>query len=155
MKIIFLDHDGPMCTEPYWGSRFVDNTKFDKFDPLCVKALNYILKTYEDCEIVVTSDWRLYEDLDYMKQYYKDSSIEKSPIGYTDVSRSEQSSLIKRGEEISKYIEDNEISDYIVIDDLNLFRFFEPKNFVFITEPRYGIARNHIIDEIINKLKNE
>ena len=86
MKILFLDHDGVICLSRQWGSRRkysegLDSI-FDKFDIKAVRVLNKIIEE-TDCEIVVSSDWRLFATLEQMQELYSIRGIIKSPIDYT------------------------------------------------------------------------
>src|SRR5690554_4610312 len=100
MKVIFLDHDGVICLPEQWGGRHkkarkyrkdkklsydepVDvDARFDNFDEKCVDILNEIIEETE-CEIVVTSDWRLEATLEEMGTYYENQGIIKKPIDFT------------------------------------------------------------------------
>lgn len=102
MKVIFLDNDGVICLSNNWGSRFKKQDKwggmklsmsgneipleyrFDNFDQKAVKVLNEILRE-TDAEIVVSSDWRYYANLEELGDYYESQGIIKRPIGMTDV----------------------------------------------------------------------
>jgi len=80
-KVIFLDHDGVLCLANNWGSRKKTKRDFDNFDQECVSILNKILDTYPNTEIVVSSDWRLYEeDILTMQYHYKEMGVKKFPI---------------------------------------------------------------------------
>jgi hypothetical protein len=102
MKIIFLDNDGVICLSNNWGSRFKKQEKwggkklsmtqkeipleyrFDNFDQKAVEVLNEILKE-TDAEIVVSSDWRLYADIEELGDYYESQGIIKRPYSITEV----------------------------------------------------------------------
>ena len=102
MKIIFLDNDGVICLSNNWGSRFKKQDKwggrklsmtqkeipleyrFDNFDQKAVEVLNEILKE-TDAEIVVSSDWRLYADMEELGDYYESQGIIKRPYSITEV----------------------------------------------------------------------
>jgi hypothetical protein len=102
MKIIFLDNDGVICLSNNWGSRFKKQEKwggkklsmtqkeiplehrFDNFDQKAVEVLNEILKE-TDAEIVVSSDWRLYADIEELGDYYQSQGIIKRPYSVTEV----------------------------------------------------------------------
>jgi len=102
MKVIFLDNDGVICLANNWGSRLKKREKwggmklsmsgseipleyrFDNFDPKAVKVLNEILEK-TGAEIVVSSDWRLYANIEELGDYYESQGIIKRPIGMTEV----------------------------------------------------------------------
>lgn len=149
MKVMFLDHDGVMCLNTEWGSRYKKQKKwggrklsmsnsevpleyrFDNFNKKAVDVLNEIL-VETDTEIVVSSDWRLHADLSEMGEYYVEQGVVKKPIGYTDFFKvafpSEWTGLRFRAEleyerhrEIQKWVDDNpHITNWVSVDDLNM-----------------------------------
>lgn len=158
MKVIFLDHDGVICLPQQWGGRnkkklkysknnpgkraFFDSdypvdVRFDNFDEKAIKVLNEIIKE-TDCEIIVSSDWRLNATLEEMGEYYEMKGIIKKPIGYTQqFDRNERlvqeiinnETRLKRFDnpaeerawEIKKYLEEHpEITHWVAIDDLDM-----------------------------------
>lgn len=131
MKLLFLDHDGVMCTEKEWGLRFKDdNLLFDPFNKHCVRILNALLKTDNNIEIIISSDWRKYCSLYVMREYYESQGVIKLPIGYTD------DLMFNRALEIKKYLElQKNITGWCSIDDLDLSRELK-QHFVHITDKK-------------------
>lgn len=100
MKIIFLDHDGVICTMNQFGSRYKKQKKwggrkmsmtlreipiehrFDNFDKKCIKVLNEILEE-TGAEIVVSSDWKGHATVEELGTYYEMQGIVKKPIDST------------------------------------------------------------------------
>jgi hypothetical protein len=100
MKILFLDHDGVICLSNNWGSRYQKQKKwgdrklsmnlleipleyrFDNFDKKAVKVLNSILEE-TGAEIVVSSDWKRWANVEEMGEYYEQQGIIKKPIDFT------------------------------------------------------------------------
>lgn len=155
MKVIFLDHDGVICLPPQWGSRekkqqnFYNinretklgkdylpvDVRFDNFDEGCIKILNEIIEE-TNCEIVVSSDWRLHVTLEEMGTYYTDKGIIKEPIGFThsmsydEYESSRVDNTFKnwnyeyeetRANEIRQYLSEHpEITHWVAIDDINM-----------------------------------
>lgn len=131
MKVIFLDHDGVICLRNNWGSRFKTKQKFDTFDEKAVKVLNEILEA-TDCEIVVSSDWRLFASLEEMQELYRERGIGKVPVGYTprlsefDSFTFEQFSWKGWQEririlEIEQYLKLHpEVTHWVAVDDLDM-----------------------------------
>jgi hypothetical protein len=159
MKVIFLDNDGVICLSNNWGSRATKQKKwggrklsmshseipleyrFDDFDQKSVKVLNEILEE-TGAEIVVSSDWRLYANLEELGDYYQSQGIIKRPIDITDefnymgwvknglISDDEndgfpwsrtESREQERYFEIMKYLGDYpSISKWVAIDDLHM-----------------------------------
>lgn len=149
MKILFLDHDGVVCLPHNWGSRVRNNEKFDRFDRKCIKALNHILdKT--DCEIVVSSNWKIASTLLEMQQLYKQYGVNKYPIGLTDDLLYEYPNdnyWDVRRYEILKYIEENNIEQSCAVDDLPL----NMTNFV-MTDDEIGLRDEEVVERIIKIL---
>lgn len=154
MKVIFLDHDGVICLSTEWGGRFKKQKKwggrklsmtngevplefrFDNFNKKAVKVLNEILEE-TGAEIVVSSDWKRWANLEEMGDYYEQQGIVKKPIAFTPNlgqctwyidaypagfmwSREwdlEQTRVI----EIKQFLHDHpEITHWVSIDDLNM-----------------------------------
>lgn len=149
MKVIFLDNDGVICLANNWGSRHKKQTKwgkrklsmsatsipveyrFDDFDQKAIKVLNSILEE-TGAEIVVSSDWRLFANLDELKEYYLSQGIIKGPVGVTkklgefeepvDFPWSRNWDLEQsRSLEIKQYLLDHpEITNWVAVDDLDM-----------------------------------
>ena len=99
MKVIFLDHDGVICLSTEWGGRFKKQQKagrklsqsiqslpvesrFDNFNKKAVKVLNSILEE-TGAEIVVSSDWKRWANVEELGEYYEQQGIIKKPIDFT------------------------------------------------------------------------
>ena len=101
MKVIFLDHDGVICLQDNWGSRYKKQNKwggrklsmtplempleyrFDNFNQKAVKVLNQIIEK-TGAELVVSSDWKHWASVEEMGEYYESQGIIKKPIAFTD-----------------------------------------------------------------------
>ena len=195
MKVIFLDHDGVICLPEQWGSRYkkereyrkdkklsyddpIDvNVRFDNFDKKCVNILNKIIEETE-CEIVVTSDWRLEATLEEMGIYYENQGIIKKPIDFThsmsyeEYEQSRINNTFKnynykydevRANEIRKYLSEHlEITHWVAIDDLDM-RYYSYdytgeiiipwglKNFI-MTRFNEGLKQTGLKDKILKYL---
>ena len=148
MKIIFLDHEGVICLSTEWGGRFKKQreagrklsqsieslpvkARFDNFNKKAIKILNEILEE-TNADIVVSSDWKRWANVEEMGEYYESQGLKKKPIGFTKFlqdcevpqnfpwSRTydlEQS----RSLEIKQYLQDHpEITHWVAVDDLNM-----------------------------------
>lgn len=194
MKVIFLDHDGVICLSNNWGGRYKKQKKwggrklsmtnsevpleyrFDDFDKKAIKVLNSILEE-TGAEIVVSSDWKRWADVEEMGVYYEQQGIIKKPIAFTKFLNEctnydnetfpwnrhwdlEQS----RSLEIKQYLEDNpEITHWVSIDDLNMGKTglhysmeFEHDwgldNFVLTPNGNEGIKQSGIKEKVIKFL---
>jgi hypothetical protein len=183
MKVIFLDHDGVTCLSAQWGGRFKKRRKycdkhgptedaklpvdlrFDNFDIKAVKILNEIL-TECSAEIVVSSDWKLYCNLDEMKDLYDKYEILKTPLAFTPNLKdfdsdtaglfawkgwSERTRIL----EIEEYLKHHpEVTHWVAVDDLNMGR-EGLTNFVLCPRGNEGIKQCGIKEKIIEFLKDE
>jgi hypothetical protein len=141
MKILFLDHQGVMYTKkhPYPGKLCVD------FDTDAVDALCVIIQN-TGAQIVISSDWRCWVELEEMGAYYRSQGIPK-PIDYTPLLET----LLypsRRAAEIKKYCERHNIPNWVAVDDLDLVQFLDSDNFVHV-DPQLGLGATGIKEKII------
>ena len=153
MKVIFLDHDGVICLATEWGGRFKKQreagrklsqsvaslpimSRFDNFNKKAIKVLNSILEE-TGAEIVVSSDWKRWADVEEMGEYYESQGIIKKPIAFTPnlgqctwyisaypagfIWSREWELEQTRSIEIRQYLIDHpEITHWVAIDDLRM-----------------------------------
>jgi hypothetical protein len=151
-----------------WGSRF-DNEEgldsdFDRFNPGTIKVLNQIIEE-TDCDIVISSDWRLGETLETLQRLYKERGIKKSPIGVTDhliVGKLASDLELNRQAEIKKWLSEHPtVTHWVAVDDLDMRnsnimdRYAVPglDNFVITPRSREGIKQTGVKEKIIKFLK--
>lgn len=200
--IIFLDFDGVICLNHNWGSRFKKLRKFrlkkkksehvceigehekvpievlfDNFDKKSVKILNQILDE-TGAEIVVSSDWRLFSNLEDLGYYFISQGIIKKPIDFTkklgefeipeNFPWSQQWDVEQtRCLEIHQWLKEHpEVTNWVAIDDLNMSKTgtyysmeFEHEwgleNFIHTPKNNEGLKQSGVKDKIIKLLKNE
>jgi hypothetical protein len=156
MKILFLDHDGVICLPENFGSRRTNRMEFDDFNVKALKVLNKLLKNIPDLEIVVTSDWRLFDDLAGLSYHYKIMGVLKCPYGFTP-NLSFKPNYIQlsreyvRAEEIKLYLNTSpeEIEKWVAIDDLNMSPYLN--NFVQV-EKATGITAKGVYEQLVEYL---
>jgi hypothetical protein len=184
MKVIFLDHDGVICLSTEWGNRFKKQAKwggrklsmttrempieyrFDNFNQKAVKVLNGIIEK-TGAEIVVSSDWKRWANLEEMGEYYESKGIIKKPIALTpDLGQctwynnwiwSPRWDLeMTRVIEIKQYLHDHpEITHWVSVDDLDMGKNGESwkdwglDNFVLTPSGVEGIKQSGIKEKII------
>lgn len=172
MKVLFLDHDGVICLSTQWGGRFKKkgfdsnpetplDIRMDSFDSKAVKVLNSIIEE-TGCEIVVSSDWKNWGNLEQMKEMYITRGI-KPPIDLTPNMKDfdeggfgmfKWKNLYEaiRVIEIKKWLEERpEVTHWVAVDDLDLSKL---DNFVMTTKPyNEGIKQCGIKEKILNFLK--
>mgnify|MGYP001198719973 CR=1 FL=1 len=168
MNVLFLDHDGVICLAPQWGKRNTKKSKqkgefFDPFCPKAIRVLNEII-LITNCEIVISSDWRLYRNLDYMQKMYLDRGIVKAPIDYTNIFDINDEDILEetweykdkhqilarvREKEIMEWVLKNNPKNWVAVDDLNMKKL---SNFIHVPLKYEGIKQTGIAKKIINKL---
>mgnify|MGYP003704972755 CR=1 FL=1 len=155
MKVIFLDHDGVICLSRNWGGRSKKWSKyrssnpesssdkmdapvevrFDDFDEKAIRILNKILEE-TGAEIVVSSDWKRWANVEEMGEYYETKGISKKPIDFTPdlgkctwytnevwVWSPKWAAEMSRVIEIKQYLHDHpEITHWVAVDDLFMGR---------------------------------
>jgi hypothetical protein len=194
MRCIFLDHDGVICLSNNWGGRAKKWSKyrsenpesssdkrdapvevrFDDFDEKAVRILNQILEE-TGAEIVVSSDWKRWANVEEMGEYYESKGIIRKPIALTpDLGdctweNPERESWVwsprwdlemSRVVEIRQYLHDHpEITHWVAIDDLHLGKTDESwknwglTNFVLTPRSNEGIKQSGIKEKVIKYLK--
>lgn len=171
MKVLFLDHDGVICLSGQWGGRFKKkgydsnpqiplDIRMDSFDSKAVKVLNEIIEK-TGCEIVVSSDWKKWGDLDQMRKMYVTRGI-KPPIDLTPNMKDFDEmgfGLYKwknfyeaiRVKEIKEWLKNHtEVTHWVAVDDMDLSKL---KNFVMTTKPyNEGIKQSGIKEKVLKFL---
>ena len=192
MKVIFLDHDGVICLSTEWGGRYKKQDKwggrklsmtpldmpldcrFDNFNQKVVKVLNKIIEE-TDAEIVVSSDWKRWANVEEMGEYYESKGIIKKPIALTTnlgqctwyndkvwIWSPRWDLEMTRVIEIKQYLHDHpEITHWVAVDDLDMGKNGESwkdwglDNFVLTPLSTQGIKQSGIKDKILKFLKGE
>ena len=194
MKCIFLDHDGVICLSTNWGGRTKKWSKyrsenpesssdkrdapvevrFDDFDEKAVRILNQILEE-TGAEIVVSSDWKRWANVEEMGEYYESQGIIRKPIALTPdlgdctwenedrenwVWSPRWDLEMSRVVEIRQYLHDHpEITHWVAIDDLHLGKTDESwknwglTNFVLTPRSNEGIKQSGIKEKVLKYLK--
>jgi len=196
MKVIFLDHDGVICLATEWGGRFKKQQKakrklsqsvlslpvearFDNFNKKAIGILNEILEQ-TGAEIVVSSDWKRWANVEEMGEYYESKGIIKKPIAYTpnlsECNWYNAGTFVwapkwdleqTRAIEIKQYLINHpEITHWVAVDDLNMGApYTDPDwgdmdrdwgltNFVLTPKSREGIKQSGIKESILKFLGN-
>jgi hypothetical protein len=195
MKVIFLDHDGVICLSTEWGSRFKKqkkvrrklsqsimsmpvDTRFDNFNKKAIKVLNEILEE-TGAEIVVSSDWKRWANVEEMGEYYESKGIIKKPIALTPslgqcdwhyekvwVWSKDWDLEMCRVIEIKQYLHNHpEITHWVSIDDLDMGKTgvksgseFEHEwgldNFVLTPKSNEGIKQLGIKEKVLKFLND-
>lgn len=173
MTTIFLDIDGVLATNKQYmmnSDKFAKNNEWAKrinvyypFDKGCCDVLNGILAMYE-CEIVISSDWRLHYTLDELDEIFRRNGLIASPIDATEDFLNFDMRVVARAREIEWYLlshgmidnRSNATADWIVIDDLNVAKYFpvQLKDRCFQTDDFSGLKKTGVKEKIIKKLND-
>jgi hypothetical protein len=192
MKVIFLDHDGVICLSSEWGGRrkkqmkwdgiklsmsmgdFPLEYRFDNFNQKAIKILNKIIEE-TGAEIVTSSDWKRWANLEEMGEYYESQGISKKPIALTPnlgqctwyndmvwVWSPQWDLEMTRVIEIKQYLHDHpEITHWVAVDDLDMGKNGEGwkdwglDNFVLTPKGAEGIKQSGIKEKILKFLKDD
>jgi hypothetical protein len=192
MKVIFLDHDGVICLSSEWGGRrkkqmkwdgiklsmsmgdFPLEYRFDNFNQKAIKILNKIIEE-TGAEIVTSSDWKRWANLEEMGEYYESQGIAKKPIALTPnlgqctwyndmvwVWSPQWDLEMTRVIEIKQYLHDHpEITHWVAVDDLDMGKNGEGwkdwglDNFVLTPKGAEGIKQSGIKEKILKFLKDD
>jgi hypothetical protein len=190
MKVMFLDNDGVICLSNNWGSRakkrkrFMKENphfsneisklpvkyRFDNFDKKAINVLNQIIEE-SDCEIVVSSDWKLHANLRELGEYYNSQGIIKRPIDITPKMEEfdlDSNDLFmwnrwlerKRILEIKKYLSEHpEVTHWVAVDDLNMSNESNGNlgldNFVLTPRSLEGIKQSGIKEKVLRFLVDQ
>jgi hypothetical protein len=181
VKVLFLDHDGVICLYNDWGKRTESgsdlNLCFDRFDVKAVKVLNEIIEK-TDCEIVVSSDWRMDCSLESMGELYELRGIAKKPIAYTSLEgltvpenfpwEFHFAPAQTRTLQILQFLSENPgIDSWVAVDDLDMRKHIVTKsrsgteietrkwgleNFVWTKRPNEGLKQVGVKGKILGHL---
>ena len=160
-KTIFLDLDGVLATEREFlrnRKKFHEKHPLAKelnipypFNPGCVKILNEIIEE-TNCELVLTSDWRLHWNFDDIYKIFEFNGVNKNPINKTDFSPIGGFLELEKNRinEINNFIQKYDINHYVIVDDLDMDK-HEIERFVK-TKGNEGLKQIGIKKKIINFL---
>ena len=192
MKVIFLDHDGVICLSSEWGGRFKKQDKwggrklsmtprempleyrFDNFNKKAIKVLNQIIEE-TGAEIVTSSDWKRWANLEEMGEYYESQGIIKKPIALTTnlgqctwyndkvwIWSPRWDLEMTRVIEITQFLHDHpEVTHWVAVNDLDMGKNGEDwknwglDNFVLTPSSNEGIKQSGIKDKILKFLKDD
>jgi hypothetical protein len=198
MKVIFLDHDGVICLSSEWGTRHKKQeaarrklsqsvmalpvlARYDDFNKEAIQVLNEILEE-TGAEIVVSSDWKRWADVEEMGEYYLSQGIIKKPIDFTPYcsdlqregripdydnfkwNRSEDLEQERHFEILDWLSRHPEVTHWVAVDDLHMGIHVENssygpfdrdwglQNFVWTPQNNEGIKQPGVKEKILNFL---
>jgi hypothetical protein len=162
VKVIFLDFDGVLNNygsflyearrRKKWKLQGIKGNVNETFDNVCASNLQYILDTYPEVKIVVSSTWRLLFSVEELKAKFAEYHIDDTRIiGCTP----EDKLRASRGIEIKSYLENHpEIKQYVIIDDndWDISPHHPPETIVKTSWEYGGLTFGHA-QEVVEKLK--
>lgn len=188
MKALFLDHDGVICLGSEFGSRFKKQNRsvgetvgikelpilerFDNFNNKAIKVLNKILEE-TGAEIVVSSDWKRWANLEELGEFYELQGIIKKPIALTpnlkDFDEYSEALFHYKGWyerarilEVNHWLKNNPVDSWVAVDDMQLGEFINLDgetnggltNFVHTPRLYEGIKQSGVKEKIISFLNS-
>ena len=157
MKILFLDIDGVMVLEPHKSSGQGVHGH-DPFFKGSIEALNNII-TSTKCEIVISSGWRRFFDLEQIQEIFLWNGIHKVPIGFTQDYDGKSELPAQREIEMLRCLEvmswlrahdANGRFSWCVVDDMDLS--FGLDKFVRCPNNKLGLSYEEVQEKIISTL---
>ena len=163
MKIIFLDFDGVLNHEQFYGRRYEANFKgygehpVSEFDFNSVAVLNHIIEK-TDAKVVVSSTWRLGRSIEELQTILDSVGFKGEIIAKTPNLRND-GDYVLRGNEILKWIRDNkeligqyyhEFENYVIFDDDSDMLYWQKDNFLLVD--RYVGLTYHVAYKAIRIL---
>ena len=142
-KVLFLDHQGVMYT-----GKWPDKPTPIDFDSEAIVILNSILQI-ENLEIVISSDWKYWVNLEEMGNFYERQGIIKKPIGYTNTCPKESASIMEcRSNEILDWLKENPTTKWCSVDDIDMRQHLS--NFIWIEDAKLGIRTDDVKNKIMS-----
>ena len=128
MKVIFLDIDGPLAYSDEDSYPIVIQNGlsipygFEQED--CDALRDIIAET--GASIVLSSDWRLYYNVESMNTVLSYYGVPPVIIDYTDKQKAKLSSSgeMDRAYQILRWVENHTVSNWVALDDFDLSYFF-------------------------------
>jgi hypothetical protein len=158
MKVLFLDIDGVMVLDPHKG-KDEGIHGHDPFYKPSVGALNQILSV-TNCEIVISSGWRRFFDLEQMQEIFHWNGIQKGPIGFTQDYNGNEKQLaagkeieILRCREIMSWLASHDANGrflWCAVDDMDLSIGLD--KFVRCPDNKFGLSFSGVPDKVISTL---
>ena len=162
MKVIFLDFDGVLNSEgsflyehrrrTQWKLQGIKGDVSETLCNVCTSNFQFILDTYPEVKIVISSTWRVFFSIVQLKEILASYHVDSSRV--IDVTPNDTTWGGNRGVEIATWLKEHpEVKHYIVIDDNDWgIDAVHPKSQIVRTDWNTGMTWNHVL-EAIAKLK--
>jgi hypothetical protein len=149
-KLLILDLDGVLITNPSWKADRIHSDGYSEFNETCVENLNRLL-TLAEFDIWLSSTRRTVKTLNEFNLIFKNRGIKKEIVGFLP----EYADCRNRKEEILKFITEFKTSDFLIIDDDKSLNGLEIgiKECLILTELTKGF-NSEKLKEATEKIKN-
>ncbi|WP_194510032.1 HAD domain-containing protein [Psychroserpens luteus] len=149
-KLLILDLDGVLITNPSWKSDRIDSDGYSEFNESCVENLNQLL-TLTEFDIWLSSTRRTVKTLTEFNLIFKNRGINKEIVGFLP----EYADCKNRKEEVQKFIAEYKPSDFLIIDDDKSLNGLENgiKEKLILTDLIKGFDLEKL-NEVTEKMKN-
>ena len=149
-KLLILDLDGVLITNPSWKADRIHSDGYSEFNESCVENLNRLL-TLAEFDIWLSSTRRTVKTLTEFNLIFKNRGIKKDIIGFVP----EYADCRNRKEEVLKFITEFKASDFLIIDDDKSLNGLESgiKESLILTELTKGF-NSEKLKEANEKVKN-
>lgn len=142
MKVIFLDIDG-VLNSVEWLNRYPEVRLRDQVDPEAVAVLNNIIdKT--GAKVVISSSWRIFHSLNFIKQVLENSGFRGEIVGKTPGGGG------VRGPQIQEWLDNNPVESFVILDDSADMEHLLPK--LVRTDCQYGLQEKHVEEALSHLL---
>jgi hypothetical protein len=166
MKVIFLDFDGVLNSSASFRlmSRKKDEGKFDGkiHEHLCELATNnfqMLLKRFPEVKVVISSTWREYYDLDWLREKLNSFAVDGSRvIDRTPKLRDRIWTSVDRGVEIDDWLSKHpEVTHYVILDDNSDMTEYQKANHFVHTNWNTGFTLDDYekASEILHKKRSD
>jgi hypothetical protein len=158
MKILFLDIDGVMVLDPHKVKEH-GLYEHDPFYKPSVDALNHIISS-TNCEIVISSGWRRFFDIEQIQEIFQWNHVQRVPIGFTQDYECDEGTLppgkeieMLRCREVLSWLRAHDTNgrlSWCAVDDMDLS--FGLERFVRCPDHNFGLSYRGVPEKVIAAL---
>ena len=116
MKVIFVDVDGVLNSAESFKREHKKGTKaiHHTLCPILCKNFQLILDALPEVKVVISSTWRKYHELDWLKAKFAEYGIDSTRV----IGKTPELMGMHRGHEITDYLQEHfDVVDYVILDD--------------------------------------
>lgn len=148
MKVIFLDIDGVLNHDNYYGTdEFMLHDRFKPNSQICrdtVQLLNHFIEDTK-CKVVITSTWRLGRTITELQKLLDNKGFTGIVVGKTENLSRMHHTIMCRGKEIQKYLNDNpDITQCVIFED-DMDDMIEVLSHTIFVNPTTGLTQESLV----------